>query len=154
MNIVNTSYSSFSSQVANYEREQQLPLQFIVKSVLDVLLGIVNFAIQAHFALAAAVASGLAATAVANETILSIYLRQARVSDRFQKNFAIVCKISIATLLIPMALIILGMIAGMMRLLMGTTSLLIILFASSVSSNCPGSPAIRVYRNYASRRQL
>jgi hypothetical protein len=153
MNIMSSSYSSFGPQIANYEREQQLPLQFIVKSVLDVLLGIVNFAVKAHFAPGAAVARALAPTAVANETILSIYLRQARVFDRFQKNFGTVCKISIAILPIPMALTILGTTIGMTQLLMGTTSLLIILFATTVSSNCAGSLAIRAYRNYASRRQ-
>jgi hypothetical protein len=154
MNIVSSTYYWFSPQIANYEREQQPRLKFIVKNVLDALLGIVNFAVQVHLAAAvAAVAGALALGEVANETISLIYLRQATVSKGLQKNFGIVCKISIAILLNSMAPTIVGMITGRMQLLMGSTSsLLVIILATIVSSNCTGSLATGAYRKFASGR--
>jgi hypothetical protein len=153
MNIVSSTYYSFSPQVASYEREQQPRLQFIVKNVLDVLFGIVNFAVQAHLTACAAVAGALAPRAVANETIVSIYLRQATVSNGLQKNFGIVCKISIAILLISVTFTIVGMITGRMQLLMGSTSPFVILLATIVSTNRAGSLLTRAYRKFASGRQ-
>jgi hypothetical protein len=113
-------YYSFSPQVANHEREQQTWLQFIVKEGLDVLLRIANFAVRAHCAASAAEAGALAPGASANETIAAVYLRPATVSNGLQKNFGTVCKISIAILLISMALTILSIITGRMQLLVGS----------------------------------
>jgi hypothetical protein len=97
-------YYLCSPQIVNHEREHQPWRQFTMKDGLDVLFAIVSFAVRAHFAMSAAETSVLAPRAVTNDTIAAVYLRPDTVSNGLQRNFCKLCKISIAILLISMAL--------------------------------------------------
>jgi hypothetical protein len=153
---MNTFYLSFSTRVANYERDQQPWLQAAVKARLYPLFGILKFAERVHFAASSGEAGALASVAVASamRIIDAVYhLQPAIFSKRLQKKFGTICKISIVILFITMALTIVEMLTGSMQLLIASTSLLVSLLATTVSATTAvGSLASRGYSKFASRR--
>jgi hypothetical protein len=81
MNIFSWIYYSFSLHVADYESEEKLLIQFIVKDELDVVCGIVSLAVRRPFIANAAGAGAQAPDAVANETL---GISAPRASNSFQ----------------------------------------------------------------------
>jgi len=152
---VNTLYYSFSTRVANYEREQQPWLQAGVKAGLYPLFGILKFAERVQYAAGSGEAGALASVAVASAMMIIdavYYLQPARLSKRLHKKFGNICKISIAILFITMGLTIVDMLTGSVQLLIPSTSLLVIFFATIVSTTATGSLASRASSKFASRR--
>jgi hypothetical protein len=152
---MNTFYYSFSTWVANYEREQQTWLQAAVKARLYPLFGILKFAERVHFAASSGEAGALASVPVASAMRIIdaiYYLQPAIFSKRLQNKFGTICKISIVILFITMALTIVDMLTGSMQLLMASTSLHVILLATVVSATAAVSLSSSAYSKFASRR--
>jgi hypothetical protein len=155
MNIFSWLYYSFSSHVANYERQQPW-LQAVVKARLYPLFGILNFVDGAHFAASGSSEAGaLAPGAVASVMMIIIdavfyYLQPATACKRLKKKFGTICKISI--LFIAMVPALVDMLTRSTQLRMSSTSLLVILFAIII----PATAAVRLaggaYSKFASRR--
>jgi hypothetical protein len=151
---MNTLYYSFSTRVANYEREQQPWLQAAMKARVYPLFGILKFAERVHFAASSGEAGALDSVPVASGMIIDAvyYLQPATLSKRLQKKFGTICKISIVILFITMALTIVDMLTGTMQFLIASNSLLVTLLASTVSATAAGSLASRGISKFASRR--
>jgi hypothetical protein len=101
------------------------------------------------FAMSGAGASSLAPVALANDTIAAVYLRPDTVSNGLQGNLGTVWKISLAILLISMALTIVSLVTGGMRLLMVSTLLLAMLLVPIVFATAAGSLATTAYSKFA-----
>jgi hypothetical protein len=156
MNIFSWLYYSFSSHVANYERQQPW-LQAVVKARLYPLFGILNFVDRAHFAAsgsseARALAPGAVASAMMIIDAVFYYLQPDTACKRLKKKFGTICKLPILILFIAMVPALVDMLTRSTQLRMSSTSLLVILFAIII----PATAAVRLaggaYSKFASRR--
>jgi hypothetical protein len=145
-------YYSFNPQIANHEREKERAATLApiyCERGMDVLFAIVSFTVRANFEMSGAEASSLARGALANDTIAAVYLRPDTVCNGLQRNLGTVWKISLAILLISMALTIVSLVTGGMRLLMVSTLLLAMLLVPIVFATAAGNLATTGYSKFA-----